>query len=91
MSVGQKAKTQASANPGNANVVTSLIKSVSESRVPQTGIYEIIHHGRHPEAHEAVLIAGNPIPCCEGCGQPVELRLLRSVPHAFHGGFRIDA
>lgn len=75
----------------NAYAVTALSQYATASRVPQTGIYEIIHHGQHREAHEAVLIAGNPIPRCEGCGEPVELRLLRSVPHTFQGGFRIDA
>jgi hypothetical protein len=91
MRVGQKSKMQASVNPVDAHVVNSLIQCATGSRVPQTGIYEIIHHGRRRESHEAVLIAGNPIPRCEGCREPLAFRLLRSVPHTFEGGFRIDA
>ncbi len=62
MRVGQKPKMQASVNPVNAHVVTSLLQCATGLRVPQTGIYEIIHHGRHRESHETVLIAGNRIP-----------------------------
>jgi len=91
MSAGQRSTRQAGANSMNAYAVTALSQYATASRVPQTGIYEIIHHGQHREAHEAVLIAGNPIPRCEGCGEAVELRFLRSVPHTFQGGFRIDA
>lgn len=91
MRAGQKSTRQVAANPVYAHVVTSLSHCATQSRVPHTGIYEIIHHGHHREAREAVLIAGNPIPRCEGCGEPVQFRLLRSVPHSFQGGFRIDA
>jgi hypothetical protein len=91
MRAGQKSTRQAAANSVDAYAVTALSQCATGSRVPQTGVYEIIHHGRRRESHEAVLIAGNPIPRCEGCREPLAFRLLRSVPHTFEGGFRIDA
>jgi hypothetical protein len=91
MMAGQRSTRQAAANSVNASGVIAASQCATRSRVPQTGIYEITHDGGRREPREAVLIAGNPIPRCEGCGEPVVFRLLRSVPHAFEGGFRIDA
>jgi len=48
--------------------------------VPATGIYEIIPHGQHRQAHEVVLISGDRFPDCEGCREEVRFRLLRTAP-----------
>ena len=79
----QGSKGQEAAHPVNVDVVTPVIQCVSGSRVVQSGIYEAIHYGRHRQPHEAVLIAGNLFPRCEGCGEILRFRLLRAVPHIF--------
>ena len=91
MRASHKSIRQAAANPAKARAVTSLIQGAMGSRVPETGIYEIIHCGQHRQAHEAVLISGNRFPRCEGCGKNVRFRLLRSAPYTFGGGFRTEA
>jgi len=91
MRASQKSTRQEAQHSMNAHAVASLLQGATGSCVPQTGIYEIIHRGRHREAHEAVLIRGNLFPACEGCGENVQYRLLRSVPYIFRGGFRADA
>jgi len=91
MKASQKSTRQEAEHSMNVHAVASFLRSATGSRVPQTGIYEVIHRGRHREAHEAVLIGGNVFPACEGCGESVQFRLLRSVPYIFRGGFRADA
>lgn len=89
MKAGRKSKRQEAvlSTDGhglNGHGAKSLIQYTTGSRVLQSGIYEIIHHGRHRQAHEAVLISGNPFPRCEGCGEDLKFRLLRAVPYIFH-------
>ncbi|HEU5235364.1 MAG TPA: hypothetical protein VFU50_21080 [Terriglobales bacterium] len=91
MKDSQKSIRQQAQDFMNAHAVASLLDCATGSRVPQTGIYEVIHRGRHRESHEAVLISGNVFPACEGCGAAVQFRLLRSVPYIFRGGFRTEA
>ena len=83
MRASQKSKGQEAAPAVNADAVTSVIPCVSGSRVPESGIYEVIHHGQHRQAHEAVLIGGNLFPRCEGCGEVLRFRLLRTAPYIF--------
>jgi len=89
--MSQKSTRQEAVPSVNVYAVTSLIQGASGSRVPQTGIYEMIHHGQPRQAHEVVLIRGNRFPRCEGCGEDVRFRLLRTTPFVFHGGFRPEA
>lgn len=89
MKASRKSKRQEAVPSGNGrrangNGAKSLIQYTTGSRVSQSGIYEIIHPGRHRQAHEAVLISGNPFPRCEGCGEDLKFRLLRAVPYIFH-------
>ena len=84
MRASQKSKRQDAVHPINAHVLTSIIYCTSGSRVPQSGIYEMIHRGRHRQPHEVVLISGNLFPCCEGCGENLRFRLLRAAPYIFH-------
>jgi hypothetical protein len=91
MKASQKSTGRQAEDFMNAHAVATLYQGATGSRVPQTGIYEVIHRGRRREAHEAVLIGGNVFPACEGCGEAVQFRLLRSVPYIFRGGFRTDA
>ena len=49
----------------------------------ETGIYEVIHASDHRAAHEAVMLAGDPFPACDTCGEEVRFRLLRTAPYIF--------
>ena len=51
--------------------------------VRQSGIYEVIHHHEHREAHEVVMISGERFPDCETCKQEVRFRLIRTAPYIF--------
>lgn len=84
MRAGHKLKRHEAVRPGNAHLLTSLIYCTSGSRVPQSGIYEMIHRGQHRQAHEVVLISGKLFPRCEGCGEALRFRLLRAAPYILH-------
>ena len=90
MRLSHKSTRQEAVHPVNLHALPSLTQYASGSRVPQTGIYEMIHHGQ-AQAHEVVLIQGNLFPRCEGCRKDVRFRLLRRTPDIFDGGFRPDA
>ena len=83
MRTSQRSKGQEAVHSASVHAVTSVIQCVSGSRVPQSGIYQAIHYGQHRQPHEAVLIAGNLFPRCEGCGEVLQFRLLRAVPYIF--------
>lgn len=52
--------------------------------VPDSGIYEIVHHSEHREPHSAILIKGQLFRGCETCGQAVSYRLVRTAPYILH-------
>lgn len=87
MRCSQRSKRQEAVPPVNAHVLTSFIDYTSGSRVPQSGVYEMIHRGQHREAHEVILIKGNLFPRCEGCGEALRFRLLRAAPSIFLNDF----
>ena len=51
--------------------------------VRQSGIYEVVHELSHREAHEAVMISGEPFPDCDTCKSKVRFRLVRTAPYIF--------
>lgn len=51
--------------------------------VPESGIYEVIHNGDHRQAHDAVMIHGDPFPACETCNEQVRFRIVRTAPYIF--------
>ena len=50
----------------------------ANQRVPQSGIYRVIH-SQHRLMHEATLVANENFPCCKRCGKSVKFILVRSV------------
>jgi len=49
--------------------------------VRTSGIYRVVHHNGHREAHDIVLLAGQPFPFCAHCEQDAQFQLLRAAPH----------
>jgi len=84
LKVGRRLGRKEGAPSVNGCSGNSAVEYATGSRVPQTGIYEVIHHGQHRQAHEAVLVSGNRFPRCEGCGDDLGFRLVRAVPYIFH-------
>jgi hypothetical protein len=57
--------------------------SVPGEPIPETGIYEVLHHNAHRAPHEAVLHRGELFPECETCQTKVRFRLIRTAPYIF--------
>jgi hypothetical protein len=55
----------------------------SGEAIPESGIYEALHHGNHAEEHTVwvVAIRGERVQPCAGCGEEVSLKLVRAAPH----------
>jgi hypothetical protein len=51
--------------------------------IPESGIYEVVHENAHREAHESVLVKGDPFPFCEVCDARVRFRAVRVAPYIF--------
>jgi len=51
--------------------------------IPESGIYEVIHHNAHRATHESVLVKGDPFPLCEVCETQVRFRAVRVAPYIF--------
>ena len=52
--------------------------------IPESGIYEVIHHNGHRETHESVLVKGSSFPFCEVCEAKVRFHAVRIAPYIFH-------
>jgi hypothetical protein len=48
-------------------------------RIPQTGIYELIH--ANGNVNTVVLVREEEFPTCRECGTQVRFRLVRAAPH----------
>ena len=44
----------------------------------QGGIYQVIHHA-HRRPHKVLVLKGDRLPQCKGCGQAVRFRLIKHV------------
>ena len=53
------------------------------SRVPETGIYEVVHATGHRAPHDVVLHREDSFPDCDTCGAEVCFRVLRTAPYIF--------
>jgi hypothetical protein len=51
------------------------------SKVPESGVYEVIHRDAHMQKHEVTCIKGTPFPPCRNCGKDVEFRLAHAAIH----------
>lgn len=52
-------------------------------RVPDAGIYFVMHGDHHRAPHELTLLAKAKFPVCSVCGDDVQFRLLHSAPYLF--------
>jgi len=52
--------------------------------IPESGIYEVMHEGKHRVEHESVLVKGDPFPHCDTCRDRVRFRVVRTAPYIFH-------
>jgi hypothetical protein len=50
-------------------------------KVPESGVYEVIHRDTHMQKHEVTCIKGTPFPPCRKCGKDVEFRLVHAAIH----------
>jgi hypothetical protein len=50
-------------------------------KIKKSGIYSVLHKGRHAEAQEVTCVAGKRFPPCDECGDDVQFVLVRHAPH----------
>jgi hypothetical protein len=50
-------------------------------KVPQSGIYDVIHDPQHTQKHQVTCVHGEPFPPCNHCGQHVRFRLAIAAIH----------
>jgi hypothetical protein len=46
-------------------------------KIRKSGIYSVLHDGKHNEAHEVTCVAGKKFPPCDECGELVQFVLVR--------------
>jgi hypothetical protein len=50
-------------------------------KIRKSGIYSVLHDGKHSEAHDVTCVAGRTFPACEKCGDLVQFVLVRHARH----------
>jgi len=50
-------------------------------KIKKSGIYSVLHEGKHVEAHDVTCIAGKTFPLCNDCGDAVQFVLMRHAKH----------
>jgi hypothetical protein len=50
-------------------------------KIKKSGIYSVLHEGKHASAHEVTCIAGKTFPPCNECGEAVRFTLVRHAKH----------
>lgn len=63
-----------------AEVATAKIYKPGE-KVPQSGIYRVVHDKAHSREHEVTAVMGEPFPPCNHCGQHPRFCLVRAAKH----------
>jgi hypothetical protein len=53
-------------------------------KIRKSGIYSVVHEGKHGEAQEVTCVAGKKFPPCDECGDSVRFVLLRHARHVSH-------
>jgi hypothetical protein len=51
--------------------------------VPESGIYQVVHHEEHRPSHEAVMHRGDPFPNCDQCQEKVRFQVVHTAPYIF--------
>ena len=58
-------------------------------KVPQSGIYDVLHDNEHRQKHQVTCIYGEHFPPCNHCGKGVTFRLARMAIHVInHENFK---
>ena len=52
-----------------------------EERVPESGIYDVMHRSCHSQVVQAMFVQGESFPECRFCGVRVRFQLHQAVPH----------
>lgn len=50
-------------------------------KVPNSGIYRVVHDKNHASAHEVTCVYQEPFPPCNHCGHGVRFELVRAAIH----------
>jgi len=50
-------------------------------KIKKSGIYSVLHDGKHAESHEVTCIAGKTFPLCNDCGELVRFVLMKHAKH----------
>ena len=50
-------------------------------KVPQSGIYKVVHDKTHSQQHGVTVVFGEPFPPCRGCGDKARFVLVRAAIH----------
>ena len=50
-------------------------------KIKKSGIYSVLHEGKHAETHEVTCVAGRAFPPCSECGGAVRFLLVRHAKH----------
>ena len=53
----------------------------SGDKIKKSGIYSVLHEGKHVSMHEVTCIAGKVFPPCTECGEGVRFQLVRHATH----------
>jgi hypothetical protein len=49
----------------------------ARDKIRKSGIYSVLHDGKHREPHEVTCVAGKRFPACDECGELVQFVLVR--------------
>ena len=52
-------------------------------RAPESGIYEVVHGGKHRESRRGIMVRGQKFPPCQQCGDQVRYVLVESIQYIF--------
>ena len=63
----------------NKEALNSELSYRPGERIPQTGIYELIHASGN--INTVVLVRDEEFPTCRECGTQVRFRLVKAAPH----------
>jgi hypothetical protein len=50
-------------------------------KVPESGIYKVVHDPNHAKEHEVTCVFGETFPPCNGCGHHPRFALIRGAHH----------
>jgi len=51
------------------------------NKVPESGIYTVVHDREHYQAHDVTCIKGRKFPPCRECGDGVQFKLREAAQH----------